>query len=434
MIKTRLGPHNIESEEAVLGSILINPEAMNLVSDFLEPEYFFELKHAWIFQTMLDMKARGDAIDNLTLESALRDSGKIEDVGGPAYITYLINSTPTHIYVETYGHIVERAAIRRRILAAAGDIAQTAREKNAELDTIIAECNALLNEATHRGSDKPGMVLADAASQYLDKVEAISKAPDGNQFGYPSGLWRLDGYLHSFKRGGLYLIAARPAVGKTTLLLNIARNMVKRGAKTQFFSLEMARDEIVEKVVSAETKIPSDKFAEGKLSGDEWSAFTSAIDAFDTLPLFIEDSSTLTPSKLRTFANRQQREYGLDAVFVDYIQLMTPDRGERRKNGTKNDELASISLALKQLARELNVPVIAACQLNRAGVVNPGLEHLRDSGALEADADGVILLSSQAGDLSTLKCNLAKHRHGATGTVDLFYSRNIHNIACKLGE
>lgn len=426
----RLGPHSLEAEEAVLGSILIHAPTLNTVSLFLEPRDFWELKHNWIYAAMLDMKARNLDIDHLTLADVLRTTGKLEEVGGPAYITYLINSTPTHIYAETYARLIQASAVRCRILKASGEIAQLSREKAAELPEIIADCQAALNAAIQSVDDVPVRTIGQAASTYYDAVEARRNNPDLMTNGYPSGIHTLDRLLRAFKKGGLYLIAARPGVGKTDLLINIARNWVRRGVKVLFVSLEMAEAEITERLVSAEAKIDSDRLQAGKVSDDEWDALVDATGNMDALPLFIEDMPSLTPAKLRSVAHQQRSCFGLDAICLDYLQLMTPDKVKGRRNESREQEVARMSQSLKHLARELRVPVIAACQLNREGVGEPSLHNLKDSGALEADADGAMLLwESQA--VNDLHLNLAKHRHGPTGKLDLFYNKSLHTIAAK---
>jgi replicative DNA helicase len=382
----KLAPNSPEAEEAVLGSILINPDALFDVAAFLQSTDFFIVRNAWIWEAILTIHERGEAIDNLTLIQELRSRNQLDQVGGAAYITSLINNTPTHIHAETYGRIVSNAAIRRRLMAAAADIAQTALEENAEINDVIDSVERTLFAVTERRTRTELVPIRQVASEYFDSIEYLYEHQN-EPLGLPTGFPDLDRLLGGLQRSDLCIVAARPGVGKTSFLLTIALNAARLGnARVAIFSMEMSSEQLFQRFVSAETNINSQKLRLGNLDEREWSLFIEATGKLGNLWMYLDDTPAISVPQMRTKARRLYREHGVDLIIVDYLQLMSGGGG---KNENRVQEISYISRGLKELAREMNVPVLAAAQLSRAVEQRqdkrPQLSDLRESGCLAGD-------------------------------------------------
>lgn len=422
----QLAPHSIEAEEAVLGSILISAEALFEVLAFLKPEDFFIVRHAWIYEAVLSLHERRDPIDYLTVVTELEQMGRLVEIGGAAYILSLINKTPSALNVEGYGHIVERMALRRRLIDAASQIARVAHSDETDIDNVIGKAEQAIFEVTERRLNRDLMPIKDAVSDYFDHVSFMSRHQE-EVLGVPTGFVDLDRMLGGLQRSDLLIVAARPGMGKTSWLNSIVMNAARQNQRAAIFSLEMSNEQLVQRFISAETHIPSHKLREGKLDEKDWAQFLAATQYMGTLPIYMDDTPALSTSELRTKARRLHLEYGLDLIVIDYLQLMTtPYRSENRVQ-----EISYISRALKQLARELNVPVVSAAQLSRAVEQRtdkrPQLSDLRESGSIEQDADVVMFIyrdsyydpESPKGNIAEI--HVGKHRHGPTGTVELIF-------------
>jgi replicative DNA helicase len=423
----RMAPHSIEAEEAVLGSLLIDPDAILRVASFLQAEDFYREKHSWIYQAILDLHERREPADFVTLCEELERKDQLKEIGGPAEITRLINAVPTSIHVEYYGRIVEHMAIRRRLISAAGQIAVLAYEESEEVDEVIDRAEQILFGVSERRLTHDLVPIDRIIRDYYDRIEYLYQHR-GEPIGVPTGFVDLDRLLGGMQRSDLLIIAGRPGMGKTALMLSMARSAAKRfNQRVAFFSLEMSREQVVQRLVSAETGIDSRRLRLGELEEDEWPLFVRATGLLAELPIFIDDTPSISSLQLRTKARRLHAEYGLDLVIVDYLQLMRGDfRAENRVQ-----EISSISRSLKGLARELNVPVLAASQLSRAVESrqdkHPILSDLRESGSIEQDADVVVFiyrdemynLDSELSNLADV--SVAKHRNGPTGRVQLYF-------------
>jgi replicative DNA helicase len=428
----KLAPNSPEAEEAVLGSILINPDAIFEVAAFLQASDFFIVRNAWVWDAINAVHERGEAIDNLTVIEELRSRGQLESIGGSAYVTYLINNTPTHIHAETYGRIVERAAIRRRLLAAASDIAQTALEENAEINEVIDHAESTLFGVTERRLRKEMIPIRAAVSDYFDRIEYLYGHQD-EPLGLPTGFTDLDRLLGGLQKSDLCIVASRPGVGKTSFMLSIALNAARFGnARCAIYSMEMATEQLVQRLVSAETGINSQKLRLGNLDEREWSLFVEATAKLGNLRLYLDDTPAISIPQIRTKSRRLYREYGLDLIIVDYLQLMTAGIG---RNENRVQEISYISRGLKELARELNVPVLAAAQLSRAVEQRqdkrPQLSDLRESGSIEQDADIVMfiyrddLYNENSDRPNQADILISKHRNGPTGVITLYFRKEI---------
>lgn len=391
----RMAPHSVEAEEAVLGSILLNPDALFEVASFLKADDFFIVRNGWVWEAILRLHERGEQIDNVTVAEELRQQERLDDVGGVAYITFLINQTPSSIYTETYGRIVERAAIRRRMLDAASEIARLAHEESANIDEVIDQAEASLFRVTEQRQRKDIVPMDDAIADYFDRIEYLY-SQDEQQLGVPTGFKDLDKLLGGLQKSDLLIVAGRPGMGKTSWLLSLALNAARAKQRIAIFSLEMSVEQIVQRLVSSETGISSHVLRLGQLEDREWGLFVEATDKLAPLRIFMDDSPALSPLQLRTKCRRLYSEFGLDLIIIDYLQLMHGGSG-RAENRVQ--EISFISRHLKQLARELNVPVLAAAQLSRAVEQRtdkrPQLSDLRESGCLAGET---LVLLPETGD------------------------------------
>jgi len=433
--QSQLAPHSQEAEEALLGSILINPDAFFEVASFLTSSDFFILRNGWIWEAMQRLSERGEIIDYLTIIEELRSQERLADLGGAAYITYLTSNTATSIHAEAYGRIVERAAMRRRLLAAAADIADIAREEDADINEVIDRAENTLFKVTEKKTRNEIVPLQHALSEYFDRIEHLYTHQD-EPLGVPSGFTDLDSLLGGFQKSDLIVLAARPGMGKTSLMLNIAMNAARSKAKVAVFSLEMSSEQLVQRLVSTETGINSQDLRLGRLQPVEWGRFVHATDALSSVPMFLDDTPALSPLQLRTKARRLLREQGLDLIIVDYLQLMSAGVG---RGDNRVQEISFISRGLKELARELNVPVVAGAQLSRAVEQRtdkrPVLSDLRESGSIEQDSDVVMFIyrddvyneaSERPNEADLI---VAKHRNGPTGTAVLYFRKELTQFA-----
>jgi replicative DNA helicase len=427
----RLPPQNTEAEEAVLGALLIDPDAIIRVATFLRPEDFYREKHGWIYDTVLVLHEKREPIDFLTVCDELERQRRLDEVGGPAFITSLINAVPTSIHAEHYARIVERTSTRRRLLGAAGDIAALAFQEADDVEEVVDRAEQLLFGVSERRISRELVPIRQILSEYYDRIEYLTRHR-GEVIGIPTGFGDMDKLLGGLQRSDMVILAARPSVGKTSLALSIAHNATKRfEQRVAFFSLEMSREQVVQRLISAETGIDSQRLRRGEIEEDEWGRFVKATSDLAETLFFIDDTPGISVLELRTKARRLHAEVGIDLLVVDYLQLMRGDfRSENRVQ-----EISSISRALKALARELNTPVLALSQLSR-GVESrtdkrPILSDLRESGALEQDADVVIFIyRDEMYNENTERKNIAdiivaKHRNGPTGTVALYFQKDL---------
>ena len=427
----RLPPQNVDAEEAVLGAILIDPDAIVRVATILNPEDFYREKHGWIYDTALTLHDRREPIDLLTVCDELDRRDRLDEVGGPAFITALVNAVPTSIHAEHYARIVERTGTRRRLIEAAGQIAALAYQEADDVDEVVDRAEQVLFGVSERRISRELVPIKQVLSDYYDRIEYLTRHR-GELIGIPTGFDRIDKLLGGLQRSDMVILAARPSVGKTSLALAFAHNAAKKhGQRVAFFSLEMSSEQVVQRIISAETGIDAQRLRRGEIAQDEWGRFMKATSDLAETYFYIDDTPGASALELRTKSRRLHAEVGVDLVVVDYLQLMRGDfRSENRVQ-----EISSISRSLKALARELNVPVLALSQLSR-GVESrtdkrPILSDLRESGALEQDADVVMFIyRDEMYNENTEWPNIAdviiaKHRNGPTGTVQLYFRKEL---------
>jgi replicative DNA helicase len=423
----RSAPHAIEAEEAVLGCVLINPEAYFEVAPILRPDDFYLHKHRWIWDAFVGLHDQRLPIDIITVAEELERHNQLGEVGGSAYLTRLINAVPTSLHAEAYARLVEQESLRRRLLEAATDVAKLAYEEGRDIGQVVNDAEAAIFAVSERRLNKELSPIKEAISQYYDRIKYLFEHQD-EMLGVPTGFIDLDKLLGGLQQSDLLIIAGRPGSGKTGLMLNVAKNAALTYRKhVAVFSLEMSNDQLVQRLIAQETGIDSQRLRLADIHDHEWPLFVQAANVLSDAPIFLDDTPALTPNQLRSKCRRLDQEYGLDLIIVDYLQLM---QGEGRSEN-RVQEVSTISRGLKQLARELNVPVLAGAQLSRAVEQRtdkrPVLSDLRESGSLEQDSDIVMFIHRpdmyEKADTRTniAEIIVAKHRNGPTADVQLVF-------------
>ncbi len=434
----KMVPCNVEAEQAVLGALLIDPDAIIRAAPIVRAEDFYLEKHAWIYQAIMALHERREPIDFLTVVSELERLGKLNDLGGAAYITALINAVPTAIHVETYAQIVERTSTLRRLISASGEIAGLAYDGSDDIDAVIDRSEEIIFAVAQRRMSRDMIPMRVAVDQFIDRLDYVQKH-QGELLGIASGFYDLDKLLGGFQPSDLIILAGRPGSGKTSFALSLMQNAaMKNKRRVALFSLEMSAEQLVQRLVSSRAVIDSHDLRVGRIRDEDWPNLVRATGELSEAQVFIDDSAVITPIEIRAKARRLQSEYGLDMVIIDYLQLMTV----RGRIENRVQEISQISRQLKELARELHVPVIALSQLSRAVESRqdhrPQLADLRESGSIEQDADVVIFIYREKMYYPTLEkwkeankrgeypdkiaeILVAKHRHGPTRDVQLHF-------------
>ncbi len=382
----RLPPHNLEAEEAVLGSLLIDPDAIYDVANFLHPRDFYKVQNKWIYEAILSLNERREPLDLLTLTDELRRREQLEEIGGEGVIIGLVNAVPTSVNAAHYGRIVEAASTRRQLINAASAIANLAYEEAEEISIVIDRAEQALFSVSEERTTRDLTPISQIARDYLERIERLTERGE-DIIGVPTGFTDLDRLLGGLNKSDLLILAARPGMGKTSLQNAIALTAATRyGKRIAIFNLEMSGEQLVQRMLSAETRIDSQRLRRGQLHEHEWPIFMEAIGRLSQTNIFIDDTPSITPNQLRTKCRRLYAEHGLDLIMIDYLQLMVTERG----GNNRVQEISEISRSLKGLARELDVPVLAAAQLSRAVEQRqdkrPLLSDLRDSGCLTGDS------------------------------------------------
>ena len=442
MLTERLPPHDIEAEEAVIASLLVDSEAIYKVAVILQPDDFFREKNAWAYEACFTLWERNETINEVTVGHELARRDRLEQIGGLAYLSRLVTELPTPIGVEHYAGIVKRDAVYRRLIEAASRITQMAYSGGPDLDGTLARAESLLLSLSS------GKRLSDFV-HIRDVLDGFWEGPGleafkgGLQGSVRTGFMDLDTLLGGLKRADLIVLAARPSLGKTSLALNIARNAaVGQNAKVAIFSLEMAAEQLVQRLLASESGVDSTRLRLGLHTEAEERRVMNALGILSAIDIYVDDSAVQRVTEIRSKALRLHRDKGLDLVIVDYLQLIHgTERGDNRVQ-----EISLISRSLKELARELDVPVIAVSQLSRAPEMRsphiPMLSDLRESGSIEQDADVVVFIYREdvyvrkedwelahpegnpypAGDAQII---VAKHRNGPTGTIHLRFRQKL---------
>ena len=421
-------PHSREAEEAVIGAVLINPEIYYDLAQFLNPDDFYLHRLRFIWDAFTSLHEKRIPIDFLTVNDTLESMNRLEEIGGAAYLTALLNQVPTTLHAEAYGKLIEAASLRRKMLTAANQIATLAYQEATPIDTVMGEAEKAIFNVSERKLRHEVVPIRSVLSDFYDRIDELSRRGD-EIVGVPTGFTDLDKMTGGLQPSDLLIFAGRPGAGKTAWMLTVANNAALLHKKrVAIFSLEMSNEQVVQRLVSQQTGIDSQRLRNGKLTEDDWPLFTHAIEVLGDTRIYLDDTPALSPLQLRTKCRRLEMEYGLDLVIVDYLQLMSSES----RNENRVQEVSYISRSLKQLARELKVPLIAAAQLSRAveqrADKEPQLSDLRESGSLEQDADIVMFIYRDEKDPATQNVThlkVAKHRNGPVGTIDLIFRSNL---------
>jgi replicative DNA helicase len=410
--KARIPPHSEEAENSVLGSILIDKEAIVAVAEFLRPEHFYKEANEEIFKAILALYEERKPIDIVTLTDKLKKQRSLAKVGGSAYLTSLVESVPTAANVEHYGQIVKNSYTKRQLITAAGRIAESAFDEGQEADEVLDQAEQSVFALSQRHLKQVFLPVKDALRESFDRLDELHKKAGGLR-GLPTGFRDLDDTLAGMQDSNLLILAARPGIGKTAFVLNVAQYLaVKEDIPVGFFSLEMSKEELVDRLLVAQADIDAWRLKTGRLEEDDFTKLSEAMGELAEAPFFVDDTPALSVLEMRTKARRLLAERGVRILIVDYLQLI---RGRGLENRVQ--EVSEISQGLKNLSRELKLPVLAVSQLSRAveqrGKKKPQLADLRESGAIEQDADVVMFLwRPDEEDLENLILEVAKHRNG----------------------
>jgi replicative DNA helicase len=416
----KLPPHNQEAEASVLGALLIDQDAVVEVLPLLTPRQFYDDKHALIFEAVLRLYEAREPVDVVTVAEKLREKRALKKIGGVAFLTELVNRVPTSAHALNYAKIVKQLAIKRELISAASRLVEDAFTEGKAVEDILDRAEKLVFGLSQQHLLRQFIPIKDALAQSFDRLDELHKQAGGLR-GVPTGFNDLNNVLAGMQRSNLLILAARPGVGKTSLALNIAQHAaVISQVPVGFFSLEMSQEELVDRLLVAQADIDAWKLKTGKLSEKDFSALSDAMGELAEAPLYIDDTPGMSIMEMRTKARRLQVEHGLEFLVVDYLQLAHSRNLENRVQ-----EISEVSMGLKNLARELKIPILALSQLSRAvehrgGTKKPQLADLRESGGIEQDADVVMFLYREDEDnLENLKLYLAKHRNGPLATIDL---------------
>ncbi|MEO8973504.1 MAG: replicative DNA helicase [Ktedonobacteraceae bacterium] len=428
----KLLPQNIEAERGVLGSIIIDPEAIVQVADFLTAEDFYRDAHRTIYEVIVQLYEQREAADFITICDELERRNKLEDVGGASYITSLINQVPTSGNVEYYGRIVERTAILRRLIHAAGEIAAIAYDE-VDADLALEKAEQLIFSIGQRHAHSDFSLLGDLLDEYRIKLDLLHERR-GTIVGVPTGFTDLDRLTGGLQKSDLIILAARPAMGKTSMALSLAHNSaIKHHRSVAMFSLEMSKEQLVQRLLSMDAGVDQQRLRTGWIEDDDWDRISFSMGTLSEANIWIDDTAGISTVEMRSKARRLQAEHGIDMIIVDYLQLMQSSVGGKR-NENRVQEISEISRNLKGLARELDMPVLALAQLSRAVESRqskvPQLSDLRESGSIEQDADIVMFIyredvyNPESERKNIADIIVAKHRNGPVGEVSLYFQAN----------
>ncbi|MBU0750093.1 replicative DNA helicase [Patescibacteria group bacterium] len=425
----RVPPQSLEAERGLLGALLLKPDGIHDVSDIVRPDSFYAEKHKMIFEAMRELSEKSEPIDILTLSEKMTSKGTLERIGGRAYIAELASSAPSPGNFAHYAELVARKHVTRALIEAANDIGESCYDESRETTQLLDDAEKAIMAIGNGASVHKFVAIKDKIGETWDRIEALSKQ-EGGVRGTPTGFPELDNLLSGLHPSDLIILAARPSVGKTSFALDIARNAaVRHNVPVGIFSLEMSSEQIIDRMLSAESAVNSWKIRTGAITAEEdFGRIRDALEVLSKAPIFIDDKPGNNILAMRAVARRLKREQGIGLIIVDYLQLMSPT--STKGSDSMVQQVTEISRSLKGLARELDVPVLALSQLSRAVEQRggkPRLSDLRDSGSIEQDADVVMFIHREdKGNPDSDRANIAeilieKHRNGPTGVAELYF-------------
>lgn len=431
----KLPPQSIEAEQSALGSLLLDKKAIVKIGDILNPDDFYRDVHKTIFETILELFEKNEPIDIMSLSNRLEEKGTLENIGGSSYLTTLVNSVPTAANVVHYAKIVQRKKMLRDLIEAAHDITQASYQEVEEIERVLDQAEKSIFAVSQRSLKQFFTPIKPALKEAFERIDQLHKQEGKTLRGLPTGFVDLDNYLAGLQKSDYIILASRPSLGKTTLALDIARNIaINRKVPVGIFSLEMSAAQLVDRLLCAQANIDLWRLRTGQLSAkgkeNDFTKIQEAIGFLSESPIYIDDAPTSTVMEIKTKARRLQAEYGLGLIIVDFIQLISP----LNFRDAAVQQMTEISRALKALARELDIPVLALSQLSRATEQRspriPRMADLRESGSLEQDADVVLLIYREDLDIKQSERKniadiiIAKHRNGPIGKIELYFDQN----------
>jgi len=431
----RVPPHNREAEQSVIGAIFLEPQALITASEILLADDFYQNAHKKIFETMLRLSDQGKAIDVVTVTEELSAKKEIEDVGGLSYLLELANAVPTAANIAHYAKIVEEKALLRRLIRVATKIVEDGYTREDEVEALLGEAEKKMMEVANRKNAGDFKHVKDVLVETFDNIEQL-QSRKGDVTGIPTGFRDLDNITAGFQRNDLIIVAARPSVGKTAFALNVAQSVaVQARENVAIFSLEMGAEQLIMRMLCAEGNIDAQVLRTGALTTEDWGKLTMAMGSLSNSGIFIDDTPGVRINEIRAKCRRLAQEHGLGMILIDYLQLI---QGSGKPGENRQQEVSEISRSLKQLARELKVPVIALSQLSR-GVEQrqdkrPMMSDLRESGSIEQDADIVAFLyrddyyDKESESKNMIEIIIAKQRNGPTGTVTLAFKKEFNKF------
>jgi replicative DNA helicase len=436
--EARIPPQNIEAEMSVLGSLMLDKNAIIKIADLVHPEDFYKDANKLVYETMLELYEEREPIDVLSLSNKLEEKKQLEKIGGASYLTEIVNTVPTASNVIHYAKVVQKKSLLRKLITAASDIVELGYEEAEDVEKVLDEAEQKLFKVSQKYVKADFVPLKTYLESAFNRIDELHKG-DKDLRGVPSGFTDLDNVLAGFQKSDLVILAARPSIGKTALALDIARNVaVKKKIPVGIFSLEMSSDQLVDRMLAAQGKVDAWRMRTGHLVSndreDDFAKIGEAMGALSEAPIFIDDAASANVMEMRTMARRLQAEHNLGLIIIDYLQLM-----QGRSTDNRVQEVSEISRSLKQLARELNIPVIALSQLNRSVESRspqvPKLSDLRESGSIEQDADVVMFLYREdrekpdTPNKNVIQVIVAKHRNGPLGTANLYFNDAITSFS-----
>lgn len=425
-------PHNVEAEASLLGAILIDGDAIVKIADHITPNDFYDPRHKHIYEAVTRLYERREAIDVLTLADQLRGAGVLDIIGGAAYLTELTNFVPTASHVEQYAEIVAQKALRRRLITASRDMVELGHDESKSLRELIEDAESRLFEVSQKHVKQSVVSIENILADSFERLDDLHKDKKKIR-GIPTGYRDLDNLLAGLQRSDLFILAARPAMGKTAFVLNLAHNVaVQAKEPVLIFSLEMSKEQLVDRLLSMESGVDAWALRTGNLTDSDFEKLSHAMGTLSEAPIYIDDTPGITVSDLRTRARREAHIRTPGLIVVDYLQLMSG--GGRYNEGNRVQEISEISRGLKGIARELNVPLIALSQLSRSVESRspqiPQLADLRESGSIEQDADIVAFLyredyyNPETDRKNIMDVLIRKHRNGPVDNIELYFDRD----------
>lgn len=439
MSHERIPPNNVEAEQSFLGSLLIDQEAANKVADRVTINDFYRPVHARVYEAMMHLYSRHEPLDILSVGNRLDEMGALTEIGGRSYLAELANSVPTASHVKHYADIIAKKAMLRRLIAAANDISALGYEETEDIEALLDQAEQRLFGISQNMLKQNFVPLTDVLSQAFERIDELHRER-GKLRGLPTGYPELDNILAGLQRSDMIVLAARPSVGKTSLAMNILQNVaIKTKTPVAIFSLEMSKEQLVDRLICSEANVDLWKMRTGRLSerDDDFPRIGHALGVLSEAPIYIDDTAGAGLMEIRTKCRRLKSERGLGMIVLDYLQLMEGPTNAKPGDGNRTQEVSQISRGLKQLARELDVPILVLSQLNRAVELTkpaiPRLAHLRESGSIEQDADVVLFIYRKSADpnfrgeelapeeKTSAEIYIAKHRNGPVGMIRLAF-------------